>query len=73
MDNNKVFIEDNQYGYRLNVNEPHVNELYRRYKAKHNLAPHIPLTDEQRLDFEQHILDMFERNKRKKGKTNANK
>lgn len=52
-----LFCSPNKYGYRLNVNHPLINKIYKRYKKKNNIARRIPLSDKQRLEFEQVTLD----------------
>lgn len=51
-----MFIYNNPYGYRLNVNHPRINELYRRFKAWKGIAPHLPLSGEERKEFETFVL-----------------
>lgn len=55
--NNSIFNNENKYGYKLNVNHEQLNKLYRRYKDYKGLSPTLPLTDEQRLEFEQYIMN----------------
>lgn len=51
-----VLTGNNSYGYRLNVNHPQINALYRRYKKWKGLPECYPLTDEQRREFEDYIF-----------------
>ena len=51
-----VFNENNPYGYRLNINHPKVHELYRGYMRWKELPPHFPLSDAERLEFEEMVL-----------------
>lgn len=58
-DNNDVsiFNEDNDYGYKFNVNHPKINELYRRFKLWKGYSMNFPLTDEQRFEFENYLIN----------------
>ena len=60
-DNTAVFLPMgcNPYGYRLNINHKRINELYRRYKAWKGLATNMPITDNQRREFEGYVLRML--------------
>lgn len=58
-DNDKeagIYAKPNPWGYKLNVNHPTINELYRRYKVWKGYAPNFPLSDKQRIEFENYIL-----------------
>lgn len=65
-DNRSIFAKDNKYGYRLNVNHPWIKRQYERYKAKVN---EIILSDEQRFDFEEQVLQWLQK---KMGDKNIN-
>lgn len=54
---NDVYLSNNPYGFKLNINHPQINELYRRYKAWKNIPSDLPLTNKQRLEFESFILN----------------
>lgn len=49
----------NKYGYRLNLNNAVIRAMYERYKVRENLPPHFPVSDNQRRDFEKHVLGYF--------------
>lgn len=51
-----IFNAFNPYGYRLNLNNPKIKELYYRYKKYIGVARNIPLSDEQRREFEAYVL-----------------
>ena len=56
-DNNKsIYNTDNKYGYKLNVNHPQIRILYERFKKWKGYASNLPLSDEQRFEFEAYIL-----------------
>lgn len=44
------------YGYRLNINEPEVHELFQRYKKWKGIPVWCPLSDAERHEFEFMIL-----------------
>ena len=46
------FIEDNKYGYRVNIRNPVAAELWRRYRKKLGLPSWCPCSDEERFEFE---------------------
>ena len=50
----------NPYGFKLNINHPRINELYRRYKRWKGLAENYPITDKQRKEFESYVLNSGE-------------
>ena len=55
-----VYLTCNPYGYRLNINHPRINALYRRYKAWKGLTGHLPITDNQRREFESYVVAMLQ-------------
>ena len=55
--NADIYLINNPYGFRLNINHPQINELYRRYKRWKGLTGHYPITDVQRREFEQYIFN----------------
>ena len=48
--------KDNPYGYRLNVSDPEIKPLYDRYKKWKDIPVWCPLSDKERLEFEDYIL-----------------
>ena len=63
---------DNPYGYQVNVNSHRpilrsgesINDLYRRYKAAHNIPAWCPLSDGERREFEAYVVPVIERARR---------
>ena len=49
---NIMILRNNPYGYRLNLNHFIIREIYWRYKAKNGIPRNIPLSDDERFDFE---------------------
>lgn len=54
------FIEDNKYGYRVNIRNPVAAELWRRYRKKLGLPSWCPASDEERLEFEVQVIPYLE-------------
>ena len=61
MSNIYLPIGRNPWGFKFNINDPHINELYRRYKAWKGLATNLPITDNQRREFESYLEEMLRR------------
>lgn len=63
---------DNPYGYQVNINSQRpvlrsgesINDLYRRYKAKHGIPAWCPPSDKERLEFEAYVMPVIERARR---------
>lgn len=53
----------NPYGFILNINEPRINKLYRRYKKWKGLAANFPITNNQRHEFESYVLETLKHTK----------
>ena len=53
-------LQNNPYGYRLDISDPTIKPLYERYKRWKRIPPWCPLTDEERHEFEAYILDREE-------------
>lgn len=49
-------LKDNPYGYRLDISEPEIHELYLRFKRWKKIPSWCPLSDGERLEFENYIL-----------------
>lgn len=48
-----MLLYENKYGYRLNINHPIVNPLYRKYKKEVlKTRESFPISDKDRLKFE---------------------
>lgn len=56
-----IYIDNNKYDYRYNLNHPKINELYYRYKKWKGIPRDFPLSDEQRFDFEKYLDDLFKK------------
>ena len=52
---NNLYIENSKYGYKLNINHPLIRDLYTRYKRWKNIPYNVPLSDNERLEFEDYI------------------
>lgn len=57
-----VFIENNPYGYHVNINHPEVKPYYERFKKWKGIRIGAP-SDAERLEFEQYMIQYW----RKKG------
>ena len=44
------------YGYRINISQKPYSELYERYKKYKDIPKHIPLSDDERAEFERYVL-----------------
>lgn len=62
--NDSIFIENNPYGYQININHPDIRQFYEEYKKRLGIPSFIALSDVQRRKFESIIFKMIERNKR---------
>lgn len=56
-----IYTQGNPYGYRLNLRHPLVQKLYYRYKERLGLSRSTPLSDGERLDFEERVIPWLER------------
>jgi hypothetical protein len=64
-DRRTVYIPEgmNPCGFRLNITtNPVINRWYERYKRKNGLRHQDPITDKQRLEFEEIISDYIAKN-----------
>lgn len=55
-------LRNNPYGYRVDISDPETQKLYQRYKRWKSIPPWCPLSDGERLEFEDIILNKFLRN-----------
>lgn len=62
-----VYTQGNPYGYRLNLRHPLVQKLYYRYKERMGISRSTPLSDEERLDFEERVIPWLKDRGQKKG------
>lgn len=54
---NNVLLIGNKYGYRLNINHPVINPLYKAYKRKILKTSEVfPISDKERLRFEDEAI-----------------
>ena len=44
------------YGYRVDISQPKIKELYFRYKKWKGIPDWCPLSDSERLEFERYLL-----------------
>lgn len=49
------------YGYRVNILNPYIGSLYRRFIEKNNIPPWRPLSDEERFEFELAVIPHLEK------------
>jgi hypothetical protein len=61
--NTSMYMEDNPYGYILNVNHPTIRPYYERYKAWKGLGRYA-ISDTERQEFERYMLDHFDKKRR---------
>lgn len=52
-----IYIEDNPWGYRLNINHPNIKPFYDRFKRWKGIkgAP----SDKERFEFEAYMINHF--------------
>lgn len=55
-------LRNNPYGYRVDISDPETYKLYQRYKKWKDIPIWCPLSDGERLEFEDIILNKFLRN-----------
>ena len=61
--NDSIYAKPNPYGYKINVNHPHIKPMYEKYKQHVNA---LILSDAERLHFEALIFKMIEKNTEKR-------
>ena len=49
-------LKDNPYGYRIDISGGYERDLYREYKKLKGIPLYVPLSDEERFDFERWVL-----------------
>ncbi len=49
---NDLLVQNNKYGYRLNLKHPTVLQLYKKYREWLKIPAGFPLSDSERFDFE---------------------
>lgn len=55
--NTGIYNLNNPYGFKLNLNNEKVRAFYNRYKAWKGIAEHTPLSDRERFEFEDYLLN----------------
>ena len=60
-----IYTQPNKYGYKFNLNNPRIQELYERYKASKGYASTYPLSDGERIEFENYLQQSIEKQRRK--------
>lgn len=51
----------NPYGYRVNIRNPYINNLYRRWRAKNKIPAGMPMSDAERFEFEMAVIPHLEK------------
>ena len=64
-----IYTQGNPYGYRLNLRHPLVQKLYYRYKERMGISRSTPLSDGERLDFEERVIPWLKEHSHEKGTT----
>lgn len=49
----------NPYGYEINISHPVIAPMYEAFKRKRRIPPWCPLSDAQRMTFEELIFEML--------------
>ena len=49
--------------YRTDLTDPLIRHLYDRYKAKHQIPKWCPLSDAERRDFDNKVIEYFQNRK----------
>lgn len=52
-----MLICNNPYGYHINIAHPQIAPLFERFKRWKGIPRMNPLSDEERFEFEEYILD----------------
>ena len=52
----------NPYGFKINIHNPRVKELYYRFMKWKGLNVNYPISDRQRLEFESYVLEVIKKN-----------
>ncbi len=61
-DDASVYVNDNPYGYRLNINHPLLRQHYERFKKKCGTPI---LSDAERFEFERLMIAALEKRRKK--------
>jgi hypothetical protein len=54
--NNSVFLFNNPYGFKININHPLINTIYRRFKDYKRIPAKSPLSNNERKEFENFLI-----------------
>ena len=54
--NNSIYLFNNPYGFKININHELINPIYRRYKEWKGFSPNYPISNEDRLEFENYLI-----------------
>ena len=60
-----VLLENNPYGFRVNVNHPLVRPYYERYQRYCHMPDWCPMSDDERREFEAYFLGEKKKPKKK--------
>ncbi|WMJ23480.1 hypothetical protein RBG61_02080 [Paludicola sp. MB14-C6] len=52
----ELFLHNNKYGFKIKVNHDSIKPLYELFKQRRNLSSHYPISDKDRLDFENWLV-----------------
>lgn len=63
----QIYLEGNPYGYKLNIAHSLIRKLYFRYKDSKGIGHSIPLSDQERREFETEVIRWMERRKYRNG------
>ena len=59
--------DKSRYGYKLDVSDPTVAKYFRIFKQRLGLPPHMPISDQERKEFElQYLTAVIERRRRQR-------
>lgn len=56
----------NSYGYRVNIRNPYINDLYRQWCFNHEIPAGMPMSDAERFEFELAVIPHLEKKFRSK-------
>lgn len=54
--NNSIFLFNNPLGFKININHELINPLYRRYKELKGLSIKFPISNQERIEFENYLI-----------------
>lgn len=59
--NMRMFIHNNKYGYRICISDKDIHPLYILYKQENNLPLHFPISDNERFEFEEQLINVWKK------------